>query len=831
MERPIWSQISGYQDTFINGTKSSFNVDSVTEKYKECKCKGIRKHLSLHTNRKYFAIIKKFAVEVKVYMVKNIKLNLYYCKNEVDLQFRNNELTTESVGKLKWIKYDLSKLNIVEQINDSYKKYVTIMKNENMYHNCKCLKTVYKVLLKRSILHYNDCMKRFLEEKRIDAIDECFKKCKTGMKTFNFTENNIPKETTKLLDKGLNFVPKVVPTVESINKDFNTYVNEIIIGTYEGKTKKKVQLGTNKVNLSNYSHNEIMSIICMQPDCTGEIVETLNDFISEAFKNKNDLIRSQIKTKCKHKRIEIFDIDGNTTGRYRCIHRDKCRYAEMYEKLEIDDSFVSAADKGIGTTILPKAWYVKEFDLLKENTNYEFTEMNSEKCIKWLLEKCNEFIKELNENENKIFKELFKKEHGEHKVACIRLIGKVHKLKCKPSFSVHNEVPSRIVRGGEQCPINPYSKTLKELLTEILTDLKNNFNRICNENRKFPLIIGCEEMEGILKDVVLPAKKTFKTLLITSDFKDAFVNATLEQLIEAVKKACAWLNYDKSKQSLIIKLAILCITTCTFETPDGVAISKNGYPIGGHSSCECLNVTLAVSEIDAILTMPTDNNTLISIVRLVDDVNYIFNGDFDEIIAILKHFGSMYPNILLNVQISPRISTFLDYKIFNLFYGQEKLITSLSRKELNNYNYVLPSSNVVKSYKGCVVESTMHRIEGRCTEEKDKFIQKMYMYLIMLSKHYSRSVVFNRIAKYKHKKKYGKAKAEIDYSNRIRAKIKYDKATKLCDFFRILSKKISKKLNIEGPNIVPTLKLKNFIKTKREITSEIKEYKNALNLV
>ena len=107
----------------------------------------------------------------------------------------------------------------------------------------------------------------------------------------------------------------------------------------------------------------------------------------------------------------------------------------------------------------------------------------------------------------------------------------------------------------------------------------------------------------------------------------------------------------------------------------------------------------------------------------------------------------------------------------------------------------------------------------------------MYMYLIMLSKHYSGSVVFNRIAKYKHKKKFGKAKAEIDYSNRIRAKIKYDEATKLCAFFRILSRKISKKLSIEGPNIVPTLKLKNFIKTKRQITSEIKKYKNALNLV
>ena len=828
MERPIWSEIPVRVGIKINDKGTYFNTNKITKQYKVCKCEGLKKYSEIPKRRRYNILVKKFIEEVKIYMIKNINLNLYYCKNEVELQFCNNELTTESISKLRWIKHDFNKLDIIKQINDSYKKHITIMKHERLYEICKCLKAVYKTLLKNSILFYNDCMKRFLEEKRVDTMDECFRKCKAGMKTFNFTKNNICKKTIKLLDKGLNFVPKILPTVESTNKDFKTYVNEIIVGTYEGKTKKKAQLGTNKINLSNYSHNEIMSAVCMQPNCDSEIIEALSEFIEKVFSNKNKLFNKTTKNKCKHKKINILDMDGNNTGRNRCVYKDKCRYAEMYKKLEIADSFVSAADKGIGTTILPKMWYVKEFDLLKQNVNYEFTEMNTEECIRWLAGKCNDFIRMLSRNENEIFKKLFEKDNGEHKVACIRLIGKVHKLKCKPSFSVHNKVPSRIVRGGEQCPINPYSKILKVFLTEILTDLKDNFNKICNSNRNFPLIIGCEEMGNILKNVVLPTKDTFKTLLVTSDFKDAFVNATLEQLIEAVKKACSWLKYDHDKESLIIKLAILCITTCTFETPDGVAISKNGYPIGGHSSCECLNLTLAVNEMDAIKTIPTDNDTPISIVRLVDDVHYVFNGEFDDIITVLKHFGSMYPNILLNVQISPRFSNFLDYKIFNLFYGQEKLITTLSRKELNNYNYVLPTSNVPRNYKGCVVESTMYRIEGRCTEEKDKFIQKMYMYLIMLSKKYSKSDVFNRIAKYKHRKKFGKTKVETDYSNRIRSKIRYDDATPLWKFFRDMSNNISKKLNIKGPNIVPTLKLLNFIKTKRQIISEIKKYKRTL---
>ena len=144
---------------------------------------------------------------------------------------------------------------------------------------------------------------------------------------------------------------------------------------------------------------------------------------------------------------------------------------------------------------------------------------------------------------------------------------------------------------------------------------------------------------------------------------------------------------------------------------------------------------------DAIKTIPTKCKSLIKITRLVDDVNYIFNGRFDDIIETLKHFGSMYPDIVLNVQLSPRFSSFLDYKIYNLFYGQNKLITSLSRKELNNYNYVPPS------YKGYVVESTLHRIDGRCTEKGDKLVQKQYLMNIMRSKNYSTtSFVFDKMA-------------------------------------------------------------------------------------
>ena len=109
--------------------------------------------------------------------------------------------------------------------------------------------------------------------------------------------------------------------------------------------------------------------------------------------------------------------------------------------------------------------------------------MNGNQCIAWLHQQIVTFKNNLKENETEIFKNLFKHENKENTTACIKLLCKIHKLKEKPCFSNNHLVPSRIIRGGEQYPINPYSKVLRVLLTEMLANLKNNFNQICETNQ------------------------------------------------------------------------------------------------------------------------------------------------------------------------------------------------------------------------------------------------------------------------------------------------------------------------------------------------------------
>ena len=228
-------------------------------------------------------------------------------------------------------------------------------------------------------------------------------------------------------------------------------------------------------------------------------------------------------------------------------------------------------------------------------------------------------------------------------IAIIRLLPKIHKLSCKPGPHNFSLIPSRIVRGGESCPMNPYSLVLQKLLATTISDLENNFKIISKSNYRFPLINGCEKFEPFINNLTINNDSFFKTILLTSDFKDAFVNATLEQLVSAIETASIWLKYSKSRMYLMIKLAKMIFPNCTFSVPKGIILSKDGYPIGGHSSCEALNLNLLVCEIKALFYLGNEASGLKSVCRLVDDVSFIFNGDFDEIFKILKCYISFYP--------------------------------------------------------------------------------------------------------------------------------------------------------------------------------------------
>ena len=91
-------------------------------------------------------------------------------------------------------------------------------------------------------------------------------------------------------------------------------------------------------------------------------------------------------------------------------------------------------------------------------------------------------------------------------------------------------------------------------------------------------------------------------------------------------------------------------------------------------------------------------------------------------------------NLPLNVQISFCYSRFLDVHLYNKFSPSLPTYspyTTLAWKDMNSFCYQPSTSNKHPRYKDAVVPNTLHRIEHRCTEDKDKSHHKNFIYKIL----------------------------------------------------------------------------------------------------
>ena len=101
-------------------------------------------------------------------------------------------------------------------------------------------------------------------------------------------------------------------------------------------------------------------------------------------------------------------------------------------KLNLRGGFVSIADKGIAIVILPHSWYQLQFARMLENPSYSLTNLNEVRCVEWLKTKISDFMSTLTKDEKWLFKQHFKWDVKEPKIACIKLLAKLHKTKEKP---------------------------------------------------------------------------------------------------------------------------------------------------------------------------------------------------------------------------------------------------------------------------------------------------------------------------------------------------------------------------------------------------------------
>ena len=163
---------------------------------------------------------------------------------------------------------------------------------------------------------------------------------------------------------------------------------------------------------------------------------------------------------------------------------------------------------------------------------------------------------------------------------------------------------------------------------------------------------GCDEFSSRIHEVTYSTSKWSLNILVSADFSDAYTESNLSDLQGAIEKLGCIVQWPKESISLCKKLSKLIFNNCYFETPDGIHRQSQGFPMGGHSSREGLDIILLASEIELLSTSAVVNYVN-SYVRLVDDISIVVNARVGQLREIIKLMGIHYPKSMpVNIQIS-----------------------------------------------------------------------------------------------------------------------------------------------------------------------------------
>ena len=320
---------------------------------------------------------------------------------------------------------------------------------------------------------------------------------------------------------------------------------------------------------------------------------------------------------------------------------------KINDKLLPKGTILCISDKGLGTCLLPLDWYVLQYAVQSEKGNHVNTGMSSEQCINFLKKEIATFRKNLFENEKITLKHYFSPSNPNFRVGVLKLIPKIHKMATFDKES-WKKLPSRPIRGAENCPVNAYSKTLCRMLQEMHQSIK--------------VIFGCDEYSEKIQKVTY--QNWSKITLISGDVSDAYTKSNLSDFESSLRKLSSLINWPSSKTTLAMKLAKLVFDNCFFETPDGIMKQHQGFPMGGHSSREGLDNILLSCELEILDSTVAEN--LLYYYRMVDDISTAVEGDFTHVKSLVQQLAKSYPKDMpLNIQISFGYSKYLDSHVFN----------------------------------------------------------------------------------------------------------------------------------------------------------------------
>ena len=249
--------------------------------------------------------------------------------------------------------------------------------------------------------------------------------------------------------------------------------------------------------------------------------------------------------------------------------------------------------------------------------------------------------------------------------------------------------------------------------------------------------------------------------------------------------------------------------------------------MGGHASRDALDIDLVRTEIEMLMSGLPLLGDIKEYSRMVDDIQNIMQGEFRNVIKAVSFMARSYPTMPLNVQVSFCYSRFLDVHLYNILNTNSpvyNLYTTLAWKEMNSFCYSPASSNKYPQYLTSVVPITMHRIERRCTDKRDKQSHEAFMVRILESRGLDMTGVRKRMTVFK-KRKTVRSSRSYTVSSRSYT-VTYDSVSKTHEFV-ISMIRHSDTSQCMRPIHISHATLASVLCPKREIMKRVKDHEDA----
>ena len=607
---------------------------------------------------------KKIFREIQDYSTHYGEVLYNHLNNETELQIIDGILTENSMKLFPKLGYELQILQYRENINRKLETWGKMMAGQPITPTTENLINERRTIILTNFDNFIYIIQKCARKRR-HAIDNnlCTNACKAKTIIINLTSKSLPTALEQFFVEGPNSVPHVFGSLKSLKIKMEKDLRDASIAFFRSENSfypSITELGSFKA---------VILELCSQAPSNSRQVQ----FYCNIYESYTE-------------RLKMFE---------HGLNPEHFNEDPLIKDFIPKGTILTLADKGLGLVLLPIDWYDQQFKIQSEKGGHISTQLTHDKCIILLKHEIQSFRSSLSFEEKTAFYSVFSKANPKCAVGVLKIVPKIHKVKYLNSQSC-NLVPSRPIRGAENCPINPYSKALCKLLQDL-----HNMVKIQMQS-KYPIILGCDEYSKKIQQIRYPADGWCLNTLISADFSDAYTRSNLEDLEKSITKLGNFVDWPQSKISLSKKISKLVFENCYFETPCGIHKQTQGFPMGGHSSREGLDTILLSSEVDLLYDKDIENH-LHYYYRLVDDISVAVKGNIQVVKTLVQKMASVYPSSMpLNIQVSFGYSHFLDSHVFNMCQPglENRLTTSLAYKPLSRFEYVPYGSNIAPTYKG-----------------------------------------------------------------------------------------------------------------------------------